>query len=283
MSKRITLSVLLAVAMAVPCAAQEAYSFHSFGKSKNKKTAALGKLWRDAESDDERSKIKKMVMAHLNDRFDNDLDRREEELQKVERRVQRLREQLEKRAENKEEIVELQLKQMTMSWDGLGWSDHPAEPSPDVAFAPPAMIAEFGRGTATSESIRELIESASESGDEEHLRYLAEKLAGEAKELDANSANTVLWHLYESTHEQIDDEEFWMPLAKVAEKAADEMETAAILDTAARLYHLAGELDRALELQTKAVEIGSGGNWTSEGKDELNVFLKELKEEKGMR
>lgn len=62
--------------------------------------------------------------------------------------------------------------------------------------------------------------------------------------------------------------------AAAAEKAEAESK-GAILDTLAHLYHLTGDLDKAIETQKKAVEAAG-----EEMKAELEAYLKKLEEEK---
>jgi thiol-disulfide isomerase/thioredoxin len=67
--------------------------------------------------------------------------------------------------------------------------------------------------------------------------------------------------------------------AKIAEDAVTARPTdAATLDTLARLYHLSGDLDKAIATQRKAVE-----NATRDIRDQIEPFLKQLLEEQENR
>lgn len=91
------------------------------------KLDAWGEAWREAKTDEDRKKIESKTSEYLDGQFEQDMKRREKELTQIEARLVRLREQLNKRTANKRKIISLQLKQVTMGWDGLGWSDpHPA-------------------------------------------------------------------------------------------------------------------------------------------------------------
>ena len=97
------------------------YSFH--WNQDQGKTASLKKAWNSADGEDEREDVMVKTQDYLEKQFDADMKRREKELQRIEKRLAKLRQQLDRRMAKKDEIVELQLKQLTMSWDGLGWSD----------------------------------------------------------------------------------------------------------------------------------------------------------------
>jgi len=89
--------------------------------------------------------------------------------------------------------------------------------------------------------------------------------------------NELAWTIYEAAKE---DKEFPKSLIAAATGAAEnavakEPSNAPILDTLAHLLHLQGNLDRAIELQTKAVK-----NSPAEMKDDLQAFLDEMKKEK---
>ena len=283
---------------------------YSFQWKQAGKTGALAKAWEKAEDEDERDEVRKKVHKFLSGQFDTDMKRREKELEKVEARLNKLRKQLDKRVANKDDIVELQLKQLTMSWDGLGWSDPdtpitrsftgrggpgggafgtglataPSFPQPP---APP-----MGMGTAsvpkpdnlfTSEStdlLDEIIEAASDS-DAPKLRTLASKLAEQAEEMESVPANDAIWRVYEEVGDLVDDKKFWLTLAKAAENAADDVDDSRtlgnILDTAARCYHLGGKSELALELQSTAVEASAEAN-DGEPNEQIVEFLEELKE-----
>lgn len=88
--------------------------------------------------------------------------------------------------------------------------------------------------------------------------------------------NQVAWTIYEMAAE---DDDFPKDLIKAATAAAEKGVKAnptsgAILDTLAHLEHLNGNLDRAIELQTKALENPESFE------DDIKEFLEQLKKEK---
>lgn len=89
---------------------------------------------------------------------------------------------------------------------------------------------------------------------------------------DAQGLNEIAWTIVDpdGNVEQKD-----LPLAMRAAMAAAEFSEhndAAILDTLARVYFLTGDVERAIELQTKAVELAEGRM-----KSDLEAVLKEYK------
>lgn len=82
---------------------------------------------RNAANDDSKAAAKKQLFDLLNEYFDKDLLRREEDLQQIEARVKTLREQLAKRRQKKDEIIELQIRVAENEADGLGFFSRPAE------------------------------------------------------------------------------------------------------------------------------------------------------------
>jgi thiol-disulfide isomerase/thioredoxin len=97
------------------------------------------------------------------------------------------------------------------------------------------------------------------------------------KETDATSLNELAWTIYEAASE---DKKFPKTLIAAATDAAQiavtkEPTSSPILDTLAHLLHLQGKLDRAIELQTRAVE-----NASDDMKEDLQEFLAQMKKEK---
>ena len=85
------------------------------------------------------------------------------------------------------------------------------------------------------------------------------------------------WTIYEAAK---DDKKFSKSLVAAAAAAAEsavgkEPSNGPILDTLAHLLHLQGNLERAIELQMKAVK-----NSPPEMKEDLQGFLDEMKKEK---
>jgi tetratricopeptide (TPR) repeat protein len=97
---------------------------------------------------------------------------------------------------------------------------------------------------------------------------------------DSSMLNQLSWQIYEAA---VEDKEFPKELitaaTAAAEKAIDgDPENGMILDTLAHLLHLQGDLDRAIELQTKAVD--NAGDAPESAIEEMSAFLKKIKKEK---
>jgi hypothetical protein len=75
----------------------------------------------EAEDDDARDEAQEKLSELLDEYFERDMNRREEELAAVEKRVRQLRELLERRREKKEEIINLQIDVLRNEADGLGF------------------------------------------------------------------------------------------------------------------------------------------------------------------
>lgn len=92
--------------------------------------------------------------------------------------------------------------------------------------------------------------------------------------------NQLAWGVYEAAEDQAEfSEELIAAAIAAAEKAvAEEPMSGMILDTLAHLVYLQGNLDRALELQTQAVENSEEA--PADSRKEMSSFLRELKEEK---
>jgi hypothetical protein len=118
-----------------------------------------------AEDDDARDEAQEKLSGLLDEYFEQDMNRREEELAAVEKRVKQLRELLERRREKKDDIINLQIDVLRNEADGLGFFSgdaaggaqnvfgfsmqpipgaglppgHPAVPAPPAASAAPAV------------------------------------------------------------------------------------------------------------------------------------------------
>ena len=79
----------------------------------------------EAKDDDAREEAERRLNNLLNEYFEEDMKRREEELANVERRVKELRDLLERRREKKEDIIELQVEVLRNEVDGLGFFSEP--------------------------------------------------------------------------------------------------------------------------------------------------------------
>ena len=125
-----------------------------------------------------------------------------------------------------------------------------------------------------------LISVVSDSGklDDQASKSLLE--VAEIKDIAPNTLNELAWSIYEAAS---GDEKFSKPLIAAAVVAAEkavakEPENGPILDTLAHLVYTQGNLDRAIELQSKAVK-----NAPPEMLDDLQSFLDELKKEKAKK
>jgi hypothetical protein len=76
---------------------------------------------RDAKDDVAKADAKTQLTNLLNNYFEEDMRRREEELAKIEARLKDLREQAARRREKKSEIVDLQIKVLLNEVEGLGF------------------------------------------------------------------------------------------------------------------------------------------------------------------
>ena len=264
----------------------------------------LEKAWHDAENEDEREAVRTKAKKYLDRQFEADMKRRQRELEEIENRVEKLRSQLEKRMDKKNDIISLQLKQMTMSWEGLGWSDPEGDkaqvahawtlfsPAESVAAVPAvsglsvARTAEKGNGPAHSQELLDEIVDAAKDDDLSKLTSLAAEVAEYAEQLEPVPANDLVWRIYEEVGEDVKDKEFWLTLAEAAEAAAvavDQPVTLAnILDTAARCYDLGGNHKAALKMQTEAVAASAEGRG-GQADAAIAAFLKELQQDASSR
>jgi tetratricopeptide (TPR) repeat protein len=102
----------------------------------------------------------------------------------------------------------------------------------------------------------------------------------EAEMPDSSMLNQLSWQIYEAA---VEDKEIPKEVVAAATTAAEKAvesdpENGTILDTLAHLLHLQGDLDRAIELQTKAVD--NAGDAPESAVEEMSAFLKQLKKEK---
>ena len=98
----------------------------------------------------------------------------------------------------------------------------------------------------------------------------------DADSIDPQILNMHAWDVYEAAK---DDPEYSKELLSVAISAAEKAassapENGAVLDTLAHLFHRSGDLDRAIELQTKAMEL------SDDAAPQIQEFLDQLKAEK---
>ena len=245
------------------------------------KMEALAKLWRDSESREDRQRVEQIVADMLDEQFDADLEQREEELRKIEERVARLQEQLARRLQSKEEIIRLQLKQMTMAWDGLGW-EHEQTRSGRRRLAVGALAnpsASFIVGPHRADPLTILVFDAIEQEEEDKLEFLTQKLMDNMSDWEPQQVNHTLWKVFEAAQDEIDRHPFWEALVAAGEQALDRAgegpQAANLWDTVAHLYEQLGDIDKAIECQHQAVKLGSrGGFGTDPAK--LKQYLQEL-------
>ena len=88
----------------------------------------------DAEDDEEKDQAQERLEQLLDDYFNEDMERREEELANVEERVKQLRKLLERRREKKREIVDLQVQVLLNEAEGLGFFSEPGPGGPKDVF-----------------------------------------------------------------------------------------------------------------------------------------------------
>ena len=98
--------------------------------------------------------------------------------------------------------------------------------------------------------------------------------------LEAEAMNQVSWQIYEVAKDESDFSPVVIAAAAslAAKAVTSEPENGMILDTLAHLLFLQGELDKAIEVQSKAVE--NSESLPANVKGEMAEFLKELKKEK---
>ena len=132
-------------------------------------------------------------------------------------------------------------------------------------------------GIAKCKALISIVAESGKRGDE--AAKAVSEIAGN-KDIDATLLNDLAWTIYEAAS---DDKKFPKPLIVAATAVAEnavtkEPSNGPILDTLAHLLHLQGELDRAIEWQTKAVK-----NSPAEMKEDLQSFLDQMKKEKAAK
>ncbi len=326
MSRSVLLVAVIAAAISSESAAQQNHKLEKiyfnqappvpqarYGWVRGEKSpfSKLEKAWLEADDEDTKDKISKKAFGLLADQFEEDMTRREEELEEVMMRVERLREQLAKRESKREDIIGLQLRQLTMSWEGLGWTDPhrnramglftapvaPAAPSVTVTgeWLPgsrfPARVGTIsdaslpkdrGDADADDDSIVEQIVVAAVRGNDDVLVDLARQLVVQTKKLGPVEANDMVWTIYEEVGDQVKNKAFWVTLAEATGDAADKVDSEEdphtagnVLDTAARCFFLGGKVDNAIKLQEKAVAASAEANGgTPDG--QILEFLAEI-------
>lgn len=101
----------------------------------------------EAEDDDAKADTDKKLSELLDDYFEEDMERREQELADVEARVHKLRELMERRRAKKDDIIELQKEVLVNEAEGLGFFNEGMPGGPHVPPGHPFI----GRGTIHSE------------------------------------------------------------------------------------------------------------------------------------
>ena len=247
---------------------------------------AMAETWRDADSERDRNQVKKVMADWLSREFDDDLEQREAELEEIEARVAKLRDQLDRRVESKDDIIDLQIKQMTMSWDGLGWEKRekrgrfPSRANVATAYGDFSFAqTPWGGG---DDGLKTLILDAVQREDDDAIEFFSSKLQKAIAKMNPEQANAVLWGLFEETQDSVQSEAYWQSLAEAAAEAAERFEEegqslANTLDTVAHLYEQAGNLKKALEYQQRAIET-SENNGPFGTSEDLQSYFEELKE-----
>ena len=228
--------------------------------------ASLARQWKQASTEKERAQVEAALSNVLKKQFDADLQKRRGQLQQVQRRVARLAEQLEQRRNSRHEIVDLQLKSITMGWKGLGWNDGYDYTSVEISV-------DHGGLDSPSDPERSALSSLSDStldtfvgatsdrpGSQKWSQPEAIAATKEALRRDPTRVNNRIWDEVE----------------RIAYKnATNDSTRAMILDAIAHLLHDMGRLDEALKAQEKCLELDPD--------DESHAsFLRQLRAEAGL-
>jgi len=154
----------------------------------------------------------------------------------------------------------------------IAWMGHPA------TMDGPLREVVTGEKAAEKATVNGYLESLASGKYDQAYKMGWELVKGDGKN-DAMMLNTIAWYIVDpnATPEKQD-----LELAMAAAKRADELtnhENDAILDTLAKVYFDKGDLEKALEIQTKAVEIA-----TPQFREELTNRLewyKDMKKKRG--
>ena len=279
--------LLLFLACYAPTVAQQEWPLTYWRSSNHNHMSPMSGLkvmWDDADSKSEKRKIESIVAETLEKEFDVDMEAREAELKKVEERIAKLREQLDERRRSRDEVVELKVKEIVMDWKGLGWTSPGTKGQYRFNFASDEARTSTIGGLAKTASKKRKMDLGTAIG--LYTRAMAtknDKLADIVKDkmpelgesASINSINSQLWETWESYSDKIDSKEFWKTLADFGNEAVDELEPEGqmlglIQDTVAHLYYEAGDLKKALELQSKA-------KTNADGHSDIDAFFKKLK------
>ena len=198
-----------------------------FVQEDHKRMSAVEQLWQQADSDDDRRQVKEMIAEIISEEFDVDLKRRQAELDKIVNRVEKLKDQLKRRIQSKDEIVQLQVKQTTMTWDGLGWNGETKDPQRApiaqslYSTAKGKLGLAYGWNTQPPRGSLSALVRESALGDQKRLDFLCEQLAKRLEDVSPDTANKTLWYLYEETKDKVDDRGYWSQLIEAGEEAID--------------------------------------------------------------
>ncbi len=151
-----------------------------------------------------------------------------------------------------------------------------------------------GKSDEALKTIEELIETSKDPDIKTQLKFFrvqllvsenSPKAASAVEEFadqceDAMILNQIAWAIFQRS--EMEGSSVPADMLKVISGAAEKAvkldpENGAILDTLAHLVHCQGDLDRAIELQTKAVQLGAGG---ADEETEMKAFLEKLQTEK---
>ncbi len=240
--------------------------------------SALRAMWDDADSKDEKEKVKEIVFETLEKQFDADMNQREAELERVEARIKHLREQLSERRRSRDEVVELKVKEIVMDWKGLGWATTGNSNGNKSRFTLKGLASKK-KQKMDAHMATNLYTQAMLTKNDRLADYVGDKMSGLGESSSINEVNSILWETWEQYGSKIDSKKYWETLAEFGDKAIKKHEPKGqmlglIEDTVAHLYYEAGDMDRAMELQEQAIEHVDN----SDVKDFFEKLKKEMEE-----
>jgi hypothetical protein len=140
-----------------------------------------------------------------------------------------------------------------------------------------AVIAAPLRADDVMEQIDKYIDLVKEGKNEADAKKIGEKILADEK--DANNLNEFAWKILTEEGVKNRDVDLGMKVAKAAFDACEGKE-AAIVDTYARAFFVAGKREEALKWQKKAIEICTDDNLKSELEETLKLYEKKPDEKK---
>ena len=85
------------------------------------KERSLTRQYREAQSNEERTKIEQELMLILSELFDLSLTRRQQEVKRLEEEIKRVKQEIQKRKDNKDAIIQKHFDEITGKDDGMRW------------------------------------------------------------------------------------------------------------------------------------------------------------------